>query len=176
MSNPPAEPQAARRRLVVTILIIAAIVAVIATIVAVATRSGISDQYSVTDGKIVINSEAVGKLGTVLITDSGYALYTFPPDTQTDVTCSDACAIHWPPIVVPKGTRLVAGDGVQASKLSTVTAPDGATIATYDGWPLYTFQGDVTPHGATGQGQYLDGGYWYVIRPDGEVVKPKPEP
>ncbi len=176
MSSQNPSPQAARRRLVVTILIIAAVVAVIATLVIVATRSGTSNQYSVNDGKIVINSETLGKLGTVLVTDTGYALYTFPPDAQTDVTCTDACAIHWPPIVIPQGTRLVAGDGVQASKLGSVTAPNGANVATYDGWPLYTFQGDVSPHGATGQGQYLDGGYWYVIRPDGDVVIPKPEP
>lgn len=168
-------PVAARRRVIVAILIVAAIVAVIIALVAIATRSGDSGQYSVVDGKIAVNATTVGKLGTVLVTNTGYALYTFPPDHQREVTCTDACALHWPPLVVPKGAHLVAGDGVQASRLSTVSAPNGDTVATYDGWPLYTFQGDVAPGGATGQGQYLDGGYWYVIRPDGDVVKPTPD-
>lgn len=158
------------------ILMVVAVIAVVFTLVAVATRSGGSGQYNVTNGKIEITAEAIGTLGTVLVTDSGFALYSFPPDAQKEVTCQDACAIKWPPIVVPKGARMVAGDGVEASRLATVTAPNGDTVATYDGWPLYTFQGDVAPHTATGQGQYLNGGYWYVIRPDGEIVKPKPLP
>ena len=56
-------------------------------------------------------------------------------------------------------------------------AKDGAMrahgrVITYQGWPLYTYLGDASPGHAAGQGKNDDGGYWYVMRPSGQIVSP----
>ncbi len=155
---------------------IAAAVAIVAVIIAfVVPQSSGTGHYSVTDNKVTINTGSIGALGTVLVTDQGYALYTFPPDAQQGVTCYDRCALNWPPVFLAEGVSVVAGPGVDASLLGEVTDINGKRVATYNGWPLYLFQGDVSPGPARGNGQYLDGGYWYVIRPSGDVVLPTPQ-
>lgn len=130
--------------------------------------------YSVVDKKVTIESAAIGNLGTVLATDQGYALYTFLPDAQQGVTCYDRCALNWPPVFLEEGVTTMAGSDLDASLLSDATDRNGKRVATYNGWPLYLYLGDVIPGTAVGQGQYLDGGYWYVIRPSGDVVTPAP--
>jgi predicted lipoprotein with Yx(FWY)xxD motif len=168
-------PVATRRNRTILLVVAGVIVAAILVIVAImAGRSGAQGHYSVENGTVTIEAATIGSLGPVLVTDQGYALYMFPPDAQNDVTCTDRCAENWPPVVIPDGARVVAGQGVDAELLATVRDADGSQVASYNGWPLYTYIGDVTAGTATGQGQYLDGGYWYVIRPNGEVVKPEP--
>lgn len=155
---------------------IIAVVAVIAFIMAfIIPKSPGGGNYSITNNTVTIESASVGKLGDALVTDKGYALYIFLPDTQNAVTCYDRCALHWPPIFLPGETRVVAGEGVDGSLLGVMTDRNGKRVATYSGWPLYLYQGDVRPGPATGHGQYLDGGYWYIIRPDGHVVTPSPQ-
>lgn len=155
---------------------IVAAVAIVAFIIAfVIPKAPGGGHYSITNNTVTIDAASIGKLGVALVTDKGYALYTYPPDEQKAVTCYERCALHWPPIFLPGETRVVAGDGVDGSLLSVTTDRDGKRVATYNGWPLYLYQGDVAPGPATGHGQYLDGGYWYVIRPDGEVVMPSPQ-
>lgn len=157
------------------IAIIAAVAIVAAIIAFVVPQSADTGHYSVNDGKVTIDSGSIGALGTVLVTDQGYALYTFPPDAQQGVTCYDRCALNWPPVFLAEGVGLVAGPGIDASLLGEVTDRNGKRVATYNGWPLYLFQGDVSPGPARGHVQYLDGGYWYVIRPNGDVVVPSPQ-
>ena len=131
-------------------------------------------KYTVTDNKVTIETASIGTLGTVLATDKGFVLYTFPPDVQQGVTCYDRCALNWPPVFLPEGVRLAAGPSVDESLLGETIDRDGNRVATYNGWPLYLYQGDVAASTATGQGQYLDGGYWYVIRANGVVLTPAP--
>jgi Uncharacterized protein conserved in bacteria len=168
-------PVATHRNRTILLVVAGVIVAAILVIVVImAGRSGAQGHYSVANGKVTIETATIGSLGPVLVTDQGYALYMFPPDAQGAVTCTDRCAENWPPVVIPDGTRVVAGQGVDAELLATIQDADGSQVASYNGWPLYTYIGDVTAGTATGQGQYLDGGYWYVIRPNGDVVKPEP--
>jgi predicted lipoprotein with Yx(FWY)xxD motif len=47
-----------------------------------------------------------------------------------------------------------------AGALGTVTRPDGATQATYDGLPLYRFAKDTEPGQTSGDGVK---GTWHVI-------------
>ena len=173
MSSPPSRS----RRPVLLMAIAAALVAaaVILVVSLVASPSRTHGNYSVTDNAVTIDAAPVGNLGTILVSDQGFALYMFPPDEQRNVTCIDRCALNWPPVIVPDGARVAAGAGVDPTLLSTITDRDGKRVATYNGWPLYLFAGDVAAGTATGQNQYLDGGYWYVIRPSGDVVKPVPQ-
>lgn len=168
-------PSKSNTRLVIWIAVVAAVAFAAIIIAFVIPQSTSTGHYSVIDNKVTIETASIGVLGTVLVTDQGYALYTFPPDAQQSVTCYDRCALNWPPIFLADGVSVVAGPGVDSSLLGEVTDRDGKRVATYNGWPLYLFQGDVAPGPARGHGQYLDGGYWYVMSPSGDVVMPSPE-
>ena len=48
---------------------------------------------------------------------------------------------------------------------------DGKTQVTYDGHPLYTYAGDSSPGATNGQGQNTFGALWWVVAPNGSVVK-----
>lgn len=172
MSNTSRRPN---NRIVLWIGIAAAVVLAVIMIALIVPQPVGGGKYSVVDHKVTIEATSIGALGSILSTDKGHVLYTFAPDAQQEVTCYDRCALHWPPVFLPDGVNVAAGPGVDGSLLGDVTDRDGKRVATYDGWPLYLYQGDVTASTASGHGQYLDGGYWYVIRTTGEVVTPSPQ-
>lgn len=49
-------------------------------------------RYSAEQGRITVHRARLGTLGTVLVTNKGFALYTFPPDGALRVTCIGSCA------------------------------------------------------------------------------------
>ena len=80
--------------------------------------------------------------GGVVADADGRALYAFTKDEAGTPTCTGGCATAWPAASAP--TTLVAGDGVEGSKLATVARPDGAADQLKLGrWPLYYFAGDA---------------------------------
>ncbi|HTU75135.1 MAG TPA: hypothetical protein VMG38_16585 [Trebonia sp.] len=124
--------------------------------------------------KVTIMARPLSGVGTVLVDSQGYALYMFQPDDRRSVTCTGACAGTWPPVMVPAGGMVVAGPGVKDTLLGSAADPDGGRVVTYDGWPLYTYTGDVSPGDTTGQNIDLNGGNWWVIRPSGQPLIPQP--
>ncbi|MFT3891393.1 MAG: hypothetical protein QM730_07140 [Anaerolineales bacterium] len=110
-------------------------------------------------------------LGTFLVDQNGMTLYLFTKDTPNTTTCYDKCATAWPPLLTTGAP--VAGDGVDASKLGTVTRTDGTTQVTYNGWPLYYYAQDKAPGDVTGQDV---GGVWYVLSPAGDKVEEQATP
>jgi predicted lipoprotein with Yx(FWY)xxD motif len=122
---------------------------------------------AVSGAKVTIMARPVPGVGTVLVTSGGYALYMFEPDNRRAVTCSAVCAATWPPLTLPSGAAPAAGPGVRQSLLGIDPDPGGGRVITYDGWPLYTYTGDVQPGQATGQAIDLNGGVWYALRPSG---------
>jgi predicted lipoprotein with Yx(FWY)xxD motif len=129
-------------------------------------------RYTSGHGQVTVESKAVDGHGTVLVTNKGFALYTFPPDAARHVTCTGGCASAWPPLRLHAGETAAAGAGVRADLLGTAPDPGGGRVITYHGWPLYTYLGDASPGHAAGQGKNDDGGYWYVMRPSGQIVGP----
>ena len=127
-------------------------------------------RFSAEHGRITVDTAPAGTLGTVLVTNKGYALYMFAPDAARHVTCTGGCAAGWPPLLVRPGQTVAAGPGVRTGLLGTAPNPGGGRIVTYRGWPLYTYLGDAAPGHAAGQGSNDDGGYWYVIRPSGQIT------
>ena len=124
--------------------------------------------------KVTVQARHIDGVGQVLVTAKGYALYMFEPDNQRSVTCTGACAGSWPPVKVPDGGSYSAGAGADRSLLGADPDPEGGQVLTYNGWPLYTYTGDVQPGQATGQAIDLNGGEWYVLRPNGQPLKPTP--
>jgi predicted lipoprotein with Yx(FWY)xxD motif len=62
----------------------------------------------------------------------------------------------------------MAGEGVDATLLGTITRDDGSTQVTYNGWPLYYFHEDVAAGDTNGQGVE---GVWFLVSPEGEAVE-----
>jgi predicted lipoprotein with Yx(FWY)xxD motif len=111
---------------------------------------------------------SISGLGRVLVDGGGYTLYMYAPDHQGRSTCYQGCARQWPPLLLPRGVRhAVAGPGVNAALLGTVTRTNGSVQVTYNKWPLYRFDADVDPGQATGQGD--DMGLWYVMSSNGSI-------
>jgi predicted lipoprotein with Yx(FWY)xxD motif len=127
-------------------------------------------RFSAEHGRVTVEAAPVGTLGMVLVTNKGFALYMFPPDAARQVTCTGGCATAWPPLLVRAGETIAAGPGVRPGLLGTAPNPGGGRVVTYHGWPLYTYLGDASPGHAAGQGAKDDGGYWYVMRPSGQIV------
>ena len=65
-------------------------------------------RYTAQDGRVTVSTGTVSGLGTVLVTNKGYALYVFPPDRASRVSCTGDCADGWPPVVVPAGDSVAA--------------------------------------------------------------------
>ncbi|MCZ4559016.1 hypothetical protein O4215_25975 [Rhodococcus maanshanensis] len=100
-------------------------------------------------------STAETPLGTVLTDGDGFTLYRFDEDSPGVSRCAGQCAEIWPPALgAPRAVVPLAG------ALGTVTRPDGATQATYDGLPLYRFAKDTEPGQTSGDGVK---GTWHVI-------------
>ena len=77
--------------------------------------------------------------------------------------------MEWPPLASDGAP--VAGEGVDATLLSTITRDDGTLQVTYNGWPLYLFEEDTAPGDTNGQGLDEFGGLWFLVSPTGEAVQ-----
>jgi predicted lipoprotein with Yx(FWY)xxD motif len=124
--------------------------------------------------RVTVEAKSLPRVGMVLVSSQGDTLYMFAPDNQRQVTCTGYCADTWPPVKLPAGATLAAGSGVQQSLLGSDPDPAGGRVVTYNGWPLYTYSGDVQQGQATGQGINLNGGAWYVLRPSGHPLETAP--
>ncbi len=123
---------------------------------------------TVTGTEVTISTSTGANVSEPFLVDQqGRALYLFTTDVQNSGTssCTDACLTQWQPLIVT-GTPQ-AGQGVDVSKLGTITRQDGTLQATYNGWPLYTFSGDTAPGNTSGQGM---GGAWFLVSGAGSSI------
>ena len=109
-----------------------------------------TDAPATTAAEATVRAEEVGDAGVILVdAESGMTLYYFEMDVKDsgESVCLDGCLAAWPALLVPEGETPVAGDGVDASKLGTITREDspGELQVTYDGLPLYFFANDEKP-------------------------------
>ena len=107
------------------------------------------------------------KLGKILVDGKGMTLYMYTKDTKDTSNCYGGCAAAWPPLLVTDKPML--GGDVMASLVSTTKRTDGTMQVTYAGWPLYYWKNDKAAGDTTGQDV---GHVWYVVAPDGTIVKP----
>ena len=92
----------------------------------------------------------------------------FAQDTGTKSTCSGECAVDWPPVRVSGKPK--AGSGVNTSMLGTTPRSDGKPQVTYNGHPLYLFEGDSNAGDTYGQAITAFGAAWYVMSPAGNAI------
>jgi predicted lipoprotein with Yx(FWY)xxD motif len=120
-------------------------------------------------GEATVNVADVGTYGSALVTGDGKPLYVFSLDTGGTSACTGDCTSEWIPLA-SQGTP-AAGEGVDATKLGTITRDDGSMQVTYNGHPLYTFVDDTGSGDAGGQGKQDNGGTWSLISPTGDMVQ-----
>src|SRR6266540_984859 len=120
-------------------------------------------------GEATVNVADVGTYGSALVDGNGMSLYAFSLDTNGTSACAADCAAEWVPLA-SQGAP-VAGDGVDATLLGTITRDDGTMQVTYNGHPLYTFVDDTASGDANGQAMDDFGGIWTLISPAGEMIQ-----
>lgn len=103
-----------------------------------------------------------------MIGPSGHALYLWVADSHGKSSCAGNCAKYWPPLT-SKGTP-VAGHGVTAGDLGTITRAGGAKQVTYNGHPLYYFVADTSKSSTTGEGNDGFGAKWWLVAPTGSAI------
>ena len=99
------------------------------------------------------------RLGYVLANATGFTIYWFARDHRGSArpACTGSCLLAW----LPVAGHPVAATGVRLDAvLGTITRAGGLVQATYNGYPLYTFDSDNAPGQAHGNGA---GGAWHVI-------------
>jgi predicted lipoprotein with Yx(FWY)xxD motif len=153
-----------RLRMLMAVVAVAAAAAVLA---ACGSSSGSSGGSSGSSSPVAAASSALktATIGgaTVLTNGKGFTLYSFAPDTSTKSNCNGSCAKFWPPVKGPATAPGVTGT------FATIKRADGATQATFDGHPLYTYVGDHAPGQAKGNGLNLSGGVWHEVTTSGSA-------
>ena len=106
-------------------------------------------------------------LGNVIVDNKGMTVYMFTKDTKGTTTsaCTGGCLVAWPIVTVSSGTPKLTGI---TAKVGTITSPDGKKQVTVDGWPIYYYAKDTKAGDVLGQNV---GTVWFVLAPDGKVVK-----
>lgn len=93
-----------------------------------------------------------------LTTAGGRTLYVSDQENGKVLCKSSDCTAVWIPLTVKKGQDPTAPDQL-SGQLGTIKRPDGATQATLDGKPLYTFALDqkAGETGGNGESDSFDG-------------------
>jgi predicted lipoprotein with Yx(FWY)xxD motif len=110
-----------------------------------------------------------GDFGRILTNGRGRALYVFTSDRGKTSNCYGECARAWPPYIVKRKPRAV-GDA-RPGLVGTTRRTDGRLQATYAGHPVYYYVADKAPGQVLCQAVEEFGGFWYVIRASGKVVR-----
>jgi predicted lipoprotein with Yx(FWY)xxD motif len=163
----------------ISLVLAAAAIAVVAIVVAGCGGGGddqataASGNSNAAAGSATIGVSNIAGLGRILVDSKGRTVYLFEKDTGSKSTCSGACAAEWPPVTT--NGKPSAGSGVSASLIGTTKRSDGKTQVTYNGHPVYLFQGDSQPGEAAGQNVDAFGAEWYVLSPAGHKLEGKAE-
>lgn len=135
--------------------------------------SGVPSEHGESSAKArTVAARSGAGLGKILSGGQDKTLYVFEKDKSPESTCSGACALAWPPMIV-KAPPVAGEGGVRKSLLGTSKRADGKTQVTYKGRPLYFHQADQRAGQANGQGLEQFGARWFVLGTDGEAVTKK---
>jgi predicted lipoprotein with Yx(FWY)xxD motif len=110
-----------------------------------------------------------GDFGRHLTNAGGRTLYVFSSDSGKTSNCYGDCARAWPPYIVKAKPRAV--DGARQGLVGVTRRTDGRLQATYAGHPVYFYVGDKAPGEVLCQAVQEFGGFWYILRGSGKVVR-----
>jgi predicted lipoprotein with Yx(FWY)xxD motif len=129
-----------------------------------------------------------GQLGPYLADGEGRTLYLFvneelegqDPARMTEgvreaaVSCTGECLEAWPAFTSEGEVEVQAGE-LDPELLYTAEF-DGRMHVVYNGWPLFYFARDEQAGQINGQGIESFGGEWYVLNPQGQIVRSEEQP
>jgi predicted lipoprotein with Yx(FWY)xxD motif len=159
-----------------TLLASAAVLPLVAVVVAGCGGGGggaaSASKPALKNGRAATIGVANGGLGNILVDSQGRTLYLFKKDSGSKSACVGECATDWPPLRAT--AKPTAGNGANASLLATAARSDGMPGITYNGHPVYLFEGDKRPGDTNGQGLTAFGGGWFVLSPQGRQTSGQP--
>jgi predicted lipoprotein with Yx(FWY)xxD motif len=121
------------------------------------------------DAPVALQVETKPGTGVFLTDASGRAVYVLDDGTGTQIACTGPCATEF--VAVP-GTAM-AGNGANATLAGGTTRADGSKQATYNGQPLYYYNGDTAKGDTKGQGTKAGGATASLVSPEGNKVQSK---
>jgi predicted lipoprotein with Yx(FWY)xxD motif len=77
--------------------------------------------------------------GTVLASANYQALYFWSKEPKGKIRCTGSCAKLWPPLIVPKGAKVVATVAGIKGRFGTIRRPDGRRQVTHNGRAVYSY-------------------------------------
>jgi predicted lipoprotein with Yx(FWY)xxD motif len=110
-----------------------------------------------------------GDFGRHLTNGRGRALYVFSADSGKTSNCYGDCAHAWPPYIVRSKPRAV--QGARQGLVGVTRRTDGRLQATYAGHPVYYYIRDNSSGEVLCQAVEEFGGFWYIQRASGKVVR-----
>lgn len=110
-----------------------------------------------TSKRVVSEGHASGH--TVLTNKAGLTLYSLSVEKHGRFICTGSCVSTWIPLLVGPGVKPTG-----PVTLGTVKRPDGKRQVSFDGRPLYRFDGDSRKGEANGEG-IKDVGTWHAATP-----------
>ena len=120
------------------------------------------------NGKSATIGVAATRLGKTLVDSQGRTLYLFKKDSGGNSACFGGCATAWPPLRA--SGKPTVGTGASVSMLGTAPRSDGKPQLTYNGHPLYRYEGDSSPGDTNGQGLTAFGAGWFALSPVGDQI------
>jgi predicted lipoprotein with Yx(FWY)xxD motif len=112
-------------------------------------------------------------LGDYVTTADGSPMYVFEIDAflKTNCTNDKGCLTDWPPMFIGANDQPTVGKNLDAKMVYWIET-QGKRQVTYNGWPLYYYKGELNSPGTIKcQNIDMNGGYWWIIRTDGKVIK-----
>ncbi|MFN0147861.1 MAG: hypothetical protein ACKVT1_15260 [Dehalococcoidia bacterium] len=99
--------------------------------------------------------------GNVLTDANGLTLYTFKNDAGSPgkSTCNASCAASWPPLTTSETIPAALPAGASGT-VSAITRDDGSRQITFNGSPLYRYEGDREPGSVAGD---RIGEVWFAV-------------
>jgi predicted lipoprotein with Yx(FWY)xxD motif len=108
---------------------------------------------------IILRIRSDPKLGNILADGKGMTIYYRRTDAAMNTDCYGVCASTWPPLIIKGGVQVMSGINGKVGGLQR--GGGGGRQVTYNGQPLYYYNGDKQPGETNGQGL---AGNWYVVR------------
>jgi predicted lipoprotein with Yx(FWY)xxD motif len=144
-----------------------------AAVVVADTSAGVAVAVAADPG-VELDVAAPPGVAVFLVDNKGRAVYTLDDASGGNASYAGNCAKNFTP-VAGHATAPTGDTAVKSSMTGSVTRSDGSKQATYNGKPLYYYNGDAAQGDAKGQGMKEDCGTAHLVNPGGSsVFPPKP--
>jgi predicted lipoprotein with Yx(FWY)xxD motif len=115
-----------------------------------------------------VNTSSKAGIGVFLIDGPGMTLYWTTLDSVGKSNVTGSVLANWPVFFV---SNIKVPPALNTTDFGSLTRLDGTVQATYKGWPLYHYTGDLAPGNTNGEGV---NGVWFAVSPSSSGPAPSP--